>query len=161
MRYLKRFAVLALPVVAAMSLGASANAAPSTQASPGAETQWTVQGPDNTVSGPGTASPDAALALVSYVSNETGIGIGVLNVINGSESYDAILPGHRRTDTYFGWDRAQGFYVGAGSCVDGYFWNGSRWVFHSTARGPVRVRTDQSIPGQSVARWAVRSHRAC
>ncbi|MFC4464634.1 hypothetical protein ACFPH6_08705 [Streptomyces xiangluensis] len=154
----KRLAVLALPVIAAMSLGVPASAAPNT------DTRVVVAEASDTGSASDARSAVTPQALVSYISNENSIGIGVTRIDRG-QNYDAILQPHRRTDqSPLNWDRAQAFYIGAGYCADAWFFQGSGWHPSPTAqdvRGPAVVRTQQSIPGQAVARWAVRDVKGC
>jgi hypothetical protein len=153
----KRLAVLALPVVAAMSLGVPATAAPST------DTRVVVAEASDTGSTADARSAVTPQALVSYISNENNIGIGVSRIDRG-QNYDAILQPHRRTDgPPLNWDRAQAFYIGAGYCADAWYYQGG-WKPSPTAqnvRGPVVVRTQQSISGEATARWAVRDVERC
>lgn len=142
MRDLRRFAVLALAVVTAMSLGVPASAA--------------------TNAGSQSLAPEAA-DPVSYIWNHSSsqAGIGVMNVWDGSYVhglYDAALPVNQRTDTHFGWARAEGIYVGPGYCADLWFFNGSVWQY-GTTHGPGQWRVSQSIPGQNVARWYAWQYR--
>jgi hypothetical protein len=150
MKYLKRFAILALPVIAVMSMSIPANAAQN------AEMRTVVLGSDGTVSASAAyyCPPDPPWA--GYISNETGIGTGVINICNGNELYDAILPAHRRTDTYFGWGTAQGFYVGPGGCVQSWHWNGSEWRYVWTHSNNERVTLGDDR-NQSFDRWALRN----
>jgi hypothetical protein len=143
MKSLRRLAALVLPIVAAISLGAPASATP---------------------------SATAVMAPVSYISNETGIGIGVKNNTNQSPIYDAILPAHRRTDgSPLGWSQATAFYIGPGYCAVYRYWQNGAWRpangYAANAPGAagvgLRVWVAQSIAGETTARWAVQSIRAC
>ncbi|MEV0162507.1 hypothetical protein [Nonomuraea fuscirosea] len=134
MKYVRRPALMALPVVAALSAAIPAGAAPSSGAT--------------------------ALRLESYVSNQSSIGLGVINKLDGSYThgnYDAILPAGRRTDTYLGWNKADGFYSGAGYCSDVSYWNGSRWVLKGTWLPGLHRLTDDI--GQDIKRWEIRAYR--
>jgi len=108
-----------------------------------------------------SASPSAAAQrLISYISNENNLGIGVVNDYDGFEDYDAVLPARQRTDSYFGWEIAEAFYVGPGHCADAYYLNANwDWTFYATAHGPTTFALPQFIAGQDVARWAIRDHR--
>jgi hypothetical protein len=108
----------------------------------------------------GTRSSTARLAPVSYISNQTGVGIGVAYAWRGQGVYDAILPGGHRTDRDpLYWNQAEVFYIGAGYCVDGYqYWDG--WRYYATARGPITVRVAQYIDGETTARWSLRDLRS-
>lgn len=150
----RRLVMLFLPVVAAISLVAPASAESNTS------TRWLTVGTDGSVSAADTGSPVTPLALTSYISNENATGIGV-SKDNVAGNYQAILPGHRRTDgTPLYWSRALSFYIGVGYCADAYYWAGA-WRFGAAFRGPLEVFTDQTIPGETVARWAVRYIRRC
>jgi hypothetical protein len=146
----RRLVLLFLPVVAAISLAAPVNAASSTP----------VVRADGAVSAADTGSPVAPLQLRSYISNENASGLGVSRDYVDS-LYQAILPGHRRTDgdPHY-WTRAVSFYVGPGYCADAWAFEGL-WLFTRTWRGPVKVFTPQTIAGESVARWAIRNIRKC
>ncbi|MFF3713970.1 hypothetical protein [Streptomyces phaeochromogenes] len=150
----KRLATLALPVVAAMALGFPASAAPNTT------TQVLVAEAGDTSSASGAAvSPQA---LTSYISNENDIGIGV-SQNNTPPLYEAILPGHRRTDgSPLGWDHAYSFYIGPGYCADAWYWQNNGWRFdpRNTVKGSKEAQI-VAIPGEAVARWAVRNVRVC
>ncbi|MDG5808954.1 hypothetical protein P9869_41330 [Streptomyces ossamyceticus] len=150
----KRLAVLASPVVAAMALSVPASAAPATS------TQVLVAGAGDTASASGAAvSPQA---VTSYISNENDIGIGVSRN-NTSPLYEAILPGHRRTDgSPLRWDHAYSFYIGPGYCADAWYWQNNGWRFdpRNTVKGSKEAQI-VAIPGETVARWAVRNVRAC
>jgi hypothetical protein len=150
----RRLVMLFLPVVAAVSLAAPASAASSTP------TRWVTVGADGSVSVADTGSPVAPLQLRSYISNENASGLGVSkDYVDGP--YQAILPGNRRTDgTPLYWSRAVSFYVGVGYCADAWFYQGG-WKFTRTWAGPVEVLTPQTIPGEAVARWAIRNIRIC
>jgi hypothetical protein len=152
MKYPRGLAVLALSIAAVISLGVpvAASAAPSTGS------KVVVWGEIDT----GTRSSAAQLAPVSYISNQTGIGIGVAYAWRGQGVYDAILPGGRRTDgDPLYWNQAEVFYIGAGYCVDGYqYWGG--WRYYATARGPITVRVAQHIDGETTARWSLRDLRS-
>jgi hypothetical protein len=154
---LRRPALLVLSLIAALSLGVSANAAPNT----GGRSVVAEAGGD-AVSPSGAGSPAAPLALVSYISNENDIGIGVQRVYTGP-GYSAILAGHRRTDgAPLNWDRAESYYIGPGYCADADYWRAGAWHRSRTGdRGPVTVRVQQAITGESVARWAVKNVRSC
>lgn len=136
MKSLRRLAALVVPIVAAISLGAPASAT-------------------------------AVMAPVSYISNETGIGIGVKNNTNANPLYDAILPAHRRTDgSPLGWSQATAFYIGPGYCAVYRYWQNGAWrpsngLPANAGTTGVRVWVDQSIAGETTARWAVQSIRAC
>ncbi|OXM60824.1 hypothetical protein CF165_40800 [Amycolatopsis vastitatis] len=147
--------MLMLPVVAAIAAAVPASAAA------GPATRWLTVNADHSVSAADTGSAVTPLALTSYISNENTIGIGVSrdNVAGG---YQAILPAHRRTDgSPLYWSRAVSFYIGAGGCADAKYFASGAWRPAGSFRGPVEVLTDQTIPGESVARWAVSNHRAC
>jgi hypothetical protein len=153
MKYLRRLAALVLPVVAVLSVGVSASAAPNT-ATPGKVMEWRVPGA-------GPSSSAALRAPVSYIYNGNNIGIGVAYEWRGQGAYDAILPAFRRTDgNPLYWNKAEVFYIGPGHCADGYYWQAGEWRWYPVqARGPITVRVGQDIWGESVARWAVRDHR--
>lgn len=150
MKYLKRLATLVFPAIAVMSMNIPANAAPN------AETRTVVLGSDGTVSASAAYYCPPNPPPAGYISNETGIGTGVINICNGNELYDAILPAHQRTDTYFGWGTAHGFYVGPGGCVQSWRWTGTAWQHVGTHSNNVRV-TIENDPAQSFDRWALRS----
>jgi hypothetical protein len=145
MKFLRGLAVLAVSVVAASLVNAPASAEPNTGV---------------TTSAVGAGSSAAAQRLISYISNENNIGIGVSNDYDGFEDYDAILPARQRTDGYFGWEIAEAYYVGLGYCADSYYLNANwKWVFYATTHGPATIALPQFIVGQDVARWAVRDVR--
>ncbi|MER5265026.1 hypothetical protein ABTZ99_23405 [Actinosynnema sp. NPDC002837] len=143
-------AVLFLSVVAAISLVAPASAAPTADA-------VDAGGPV-----PAAGSTVAPLQLISYISNETSISIGV-SKDNVAGSYQALLPAHRRTDgSPLYWSRALSFYVGAGGyCADAWFYDAGAWHPYVTVKGPLEYFVPQTVIGESVARWAVRNHRRC
>ena len=151
MKYPKGLAVLVSSIAAVISLAvpASASAAPSTGS------QVVVWGETAT----GTRSA-TALAPISYISNQTQIGIGVAYAWRGQGVYDAILGSGKRTDgAPLYWLQAEVFYIGAGYCVDGYqYWGG--WRYYATARGPITVRVAQYIDGETTARWSLRDLRS-
>ncbi|MFE2758215.1 hypothetical protein ACFXGA_40080 [Actinosynnema sp. NPDC059335] len=149
----RRLVLLFLPVVAATSLAVPANA------EPGAPARWLAVAADGTASIADAGPAVAPLALTSYISNETANGIGVSRD-DVAGNYQAILAGHRRTDDApLNWSRAMSFYVGPGYCVDAWFyWNGA-WRFGVSAPGAREYLVDQTIEGQSVARWALRNTR--
>ncbi|MDG4784634.1 hypothetical protein O7626_01565 [Micromonospora sp. WMMD1102] len=155
MKYLSRLAVLALPVVAAVSLGVAASAAPGT----GSQLLAPASGDTGSASRSGSS---VAAVPRSYISNVSAIvSIGVIKDRDGSYakgSYDALLPVDRRTDSYLDWDHAQGFYIGPGFCADLFSWNGSTWISSGTV-GSGTWWPDQTLPGQSIARWEVLAHR--
>jgi hypothetical protein len=93
--------VLVLSVAVAGSVSVPASAAPDT---------------GRTISAVGASSSATAQRLISYISNENLIGIGVSNDYDGFEDYDAILPSRQRTDSYFRWEIAEAYYVGHGYC---------------------------------------------
>ncbi|MET9229988.1 hypothetical protein [Lentzea sp. NPDC003310] len=131
----RRLAVLVLALAAVFGAAAPASAAPASEVAP--------------------------LQLLSYISNETGISIGV-SKDNVAGNYQALLPAHRRTDgSPLYWSRALSFYVGAGSCVQLWYYQAGSWKFSRTWAGAREVFVGQSIAGESVARWALRSHHAC
>ncbi|OXM59096.1 hypothetical protein CF165_49460 [Amycolatopsis vastitatis] len=68
------------------------------------------------------------------------------------------MPAHRRTDTYFGWGTAQGFYVGPGGCVQLFFFNGTDWqkAVRDNISNNVRYVLGND-PRQSFDRWALRN----
>jgi hypothetical protein len=139
MKHLTKLAVLALPVVAAISLGAPAAATPSADS-------------------PSRADSSGTAAVISYISNQTTIGIGVMHVRDGRYdmgAYDAILPSGQRTDTYFGWVSGEGVYVGSGGCVKLRYWTGSGWAPGGTYYGPAQIWPDQHLE-DPIARWEVR-----
>lgn len=149
MKNLRRLTALALPVVAAMLLGVPANAAWSNGSSTGAGDRGSASHADS----PGT------MAVRSYIYNGSGyLSFGVIYARDGDykyPKYDAVLPPVRRTDgSPLYWDRAEGFYVGAGYCAWLSYWNGSRWVDNGTV-GSGQWWPDQTITGQSIARWEV------
>lgn len=152
MRYPRGLAVLALSLVTVISLGVPVPAG----AAPGGESRVVVWGEVDTV----TRASGARLAPVSYISNQTEIGIGVAYAWRGQGVYDAILQSRRRTDDApLYWNQAEVFYIGAGYCVDGYqFWG--RWRYYATARGPITVRVAQYIDGETTARWSLRDLRS-
>ncbi|MFJ7046804.1 hypothetical protein ACIQVC_25895 [Streptomyces sp. NPDC101112] len=148
--------MLALPVIAMMSLGVPASAAPTTN------TQVLMVETGDTSSASGADAGVAPLAVTSYISNENNIGIGV-SKNNTPEPYQAILPGHRRTDgSPLYWDHAHSFYIGPGYCAQAWYWQNNAWRLdpRNTLRGPVEAQI-VPISGESVARWAVRYVRAC
>ncbi len=121
MKYLRRFAVLVLPVLTALSLCGSANAVPTGSQSPGANDGVSASRP--------TSSAPAALS--SYISNQGFLGVGVIYEGDGKYvhgKYDAILHPGQRTDTNLGWDRAAGFYLGFGSCTGLWVYQHGEWV---------------------------------
>jgi hypothetical protein len=139
MKYLKRLLVPALAVVAVVSMGTPANAIP---------------------------------ASSSYIYNkpENAIGIGVIYSWPISGNYDAILPAGQRTDgPVLNWQRAGGFYIGAGYCADPYYFSsadgGWRWYGWPgqpiTVRGPSKFPTKTAIAGESTARNEIRDLRRC
>jgi hypothetical protein len=138
MKFLRGLALLVVSVAAVSSVSVPASAEPNT---------------DKTTS-------VAAQRLISYISNENNIGIGVSNDYDGFENYDAVLPARQRTDGYFGWEIAEAYYVGPGYCADSYYLNASwKWDFYATTHGPATIALPQFIAGQDVARWAVRDVR--
>ncbi|MFG1942312.1 hypothetical protein [Nonomuraea sp. NPDC048826] len=133
MRYLKSLAALALAAFAVMSLAAPANAQP---------------------------ARDLGFSYI-YNKPENAIGIGVIYKWEGSPNYHAILPAGKRTDSYLGWQVAQGFYIGPGYCADPYYYANGRWHWYgvTVSNGKFRLATD--IPGESWARNEVRDLRRC
>lgn len=134
MKYRMRFAVLALAVVTAISLGAPAS---------------------------GDSQSPEQQAVRSYIYNDIDSpgGIGVINVWDGNYTYgqyDAILPRNQRTDGYpLYWTQAEGFYIGAGYCGRLWYWDGNRWLEVPATYWPGQHRVSQSQPGQAVARYWV------
>lgn len=144
MKFLRGLAVLVLSVAAASSVSVPAGAAPNI----------------GETSAVGAGSSATAQRLISYISNENLIGIGVSNDYDGFENYDAVLPSRQRTDGYFGWEIAEAYYVGPGYCADSYYLNAEwKWDFYATTHGPATIALPQFIRGQDVARWAVRDVR--
>ncbi|GAA3802218.1 hypothetical protein GCM10023083_41620 [Streptomyces phyllanthi] len=154
--------MLALPVVAAMSLGVPASAAPGTSTQVQVQVQVLVAGAGGTASASGAGAAVSPQAVTSYISNENDIGIGV-SQNNTPPLYEAILPGHRRTDgSPLGWNHAYSFYIGPGYCADAWYWQNNGWRFdpRNTVKGSKEAQI-VAIPGEAVARWAVRNVRAC
>ena len=144
----RRLVTLLLPVVAAISSAAPASAASSTP------TRWPA------VVAEGQAADGVTpLQLRSYISNETANPIGVSkDYVTGH--YQALLLGHRRTDgTPLYWSRAVSFYVGPGYCVDAYYYQSGAWRYYLTVVGMQEYAVPQTIPGEAVARWALRNTR--
>ena len=115
MRYVRRLTALAAAIAAVIALGipVPASAAPNTAAP-------VVVWGDITTTG-------ARAAPLSYISNQTSIGIGVAYAWRGQWVYDAILQPGRRTDrSPLYWHQAESFYIGAGYCVDGFTPAGAR-----------------------------------
>jgi len=139
MKFLRGLATLVVSVAAASSVSVPASAEPTT----------------------GKTTSAAVPRLISYITNENNnIGIGVSNDYDGFENYDAILPPRQRTDSYFGWEIAEAYYVGPGYCADSYYLNANwKWTFYATTHGPATIALPQFITGQDVARWAVRDIR--
>jgi hypothetical protein len=145
MKYLKRSAVLALPVVAAVSLGVPASAAPAT----------------NPASSVRACNPGAT----SYISNQGGFGIGVIESWDGPGQrygqglYDAVLPVGQRTDCAFGWVRAEGYYLGAGVCAALRTTNSRNEWYEYGRVGPGPLQLPRDNFGRSVERWEVNQYR--
>ncbi|MBQ1023816.1 hypothetical protein [Micromonospora sp. C95] len=109
------------------------------------------------------ASQAAADELRSYIYNRDawipggyGIGIGVISEFDGRYvhgSYDAVLPAKRRTDTWWGWPRAEGVYVGPGWCVNVTQWKGGRWSIVGTKYPGIHYLGP--IGGEKVARYMI------
>lgn len=142
--------MLVLPALAAIAAAVPASAASSPA------TRWLTVNADHSVSAADTGPSVTPLALTSYISNETNIGTGV-SQDDTAGAYQAILAPHRRTDdSPLYWSRAVSFYIGTGACGEAWFYQSGAWRYAGTFTGPVEVFTDQTISGESVARWAVR-----
>lgn len=152
MKYLKWLAVLVLSVVAAISLGVPASAAPGNGA------PLPLSAMDDAGSA-ARAEASKAAALRSYISNQSSIGHGVMSVLDGvydSGLYDAILPPGWRTDTHFRWLDGEGAYIGPGGCAKFRSWTGSSWFDY----GNFPAGTYYLPPnpwGQNITRWEIRN----
>ncbi|TDD12082.1 hypothetical protein E1292_02890 [Nonomuraea deserti] len=147
MKYLKRLAVLALPVVVAVSLGVPASAAPKA-------------GDTRSASHSGSS---AAAKLESYIYNGTGLSVGVAYLFDNqylNGTYDLLLPSGTRTDTRLGWMKAEAVYIGPGYCASTAFWDDEWWP-GTRIVGPRTWYLEQNIPGQEIARWEIRSVYRC
>ena len=166
MKYLKSLAALALPVVAAMSLGVPANAAPSNDPqllTPGAGDT----GSDSRAGSPGTT------ALVSYIYNGTSVPLGVIYARDGNYkygNYDEILPAYSRTDgSPLYWNQVDGVYIGPGYCAEMYRWDNANpgwwyhwWSINGNPRGVVKWTTAAQDPyNPGTRRYEVRDVRRC
>ncbi|MFH8829175.1 hypothetical protein [Streptomyces lincolnensis] len=118
--------------------------------------------PTGAVERSGNVREAAPAAVTRYISNENSIGIGVSRYVVGSPSrpYDAILPGHQRTDTALGWETAASWYLGPGYCGETWKYQDGAWRFSRGDRGPIVIPVGD-IPGQSVDRWAARYIAPC
>ncbi|MGN9910163.1 hypothetical protein ACTMTJ_21675 [Phytohabitans sp. LJ34] len=139
MTYLKRLLLLALPVVAVVSMGTPAIALP-------ASMSYIYNKPENRIgigviySWPTTANYDAILPA-----------------------------GQRTDGPVLDWQGAGGFYIGAGYCADPYYFStrdgGWRWYGWPgqavTVRGPQKYPTKTVIAGESTARNEIRDLRPC
>ncbi len=144
MTFSRRLAVLALPVLAALPLSTTANAAP--------------------VAGP-ASNARACVPGTSYISNQGTVGLGVMNDWRGygriyAEGYhDRVLPVGQRTDcaSGFGWSYADGYYIGSGYCAEIRTTDSrGRWVHHDTVLAGQSWRPDL---GRSFERWEVNPYR--
>jgi hypothetical protein len=142
MKFLRKLAVLVLPVVAAITLVGPASAAPTT--------------------GSASSTGSSATALEGYIYNRWSRGLGVISTWRGLgnlydlQLYDAVLPSKRRTDTAFGWSRAQGYYIGPGYCAAVWGWTGSAWTYFETrGSGQHRLPYNNYDP---IQRFEVQSH---
>lgn len=106
-----------------------------------------------------TAAPAAA---TRYISNETSIGIGVSAYVVGypGHLYDAILPGHQRTDGALGWSTAASWYLGPGYCGETWSYRDGAWRFSRADKGPIVIPVGD-VPGESVDRWSARYLAPC
>ncbi|MGW4800343.1 hypothetical protein ACWEPC_48800 [Nonomuraea sp. NPDC004297] len=153
MKYLKRLVVLALPLLAAISLGSPVSATPSPAP------QLVAPGEENKISSPDSESR-AAAALVSYIHNrsDSNGGVGTIRWLDGDyddpRGFDAVLARGWRTNVAFGWQQAQAFYIGSERCANTWYWGGSNWVYSAT----VGAGTWYVPPtGQSVSGWMVQT----
>jgi hypothetical protein len=147
-------ALLALPVIAAMSLGTPASASPN----PGSLS--VAQRVGEAISAPGIDLAEP-LATVSVVYNRGDVGVGVMYVHDGDYAqgrYDAILPVDRQTDSDpLYWDRAEGVWIGNGYCANLRYWQGY-WKDKGGYRGPQDIKL-LHVQGESVSRWEVDAFR--
>jgi hypothetical protein len=138
MKFLKRLAVLALPVaVAAVSMGIPAGAAPTTASA-------------------ARTGPSAA-ASTSYLYNGGSVAVGVMYDFDGAYlqgNYDFILQPGQRTDSAFRWDHVGGYYIGPGYCAMLYNYQNGGWpAYHYTPSGPAWERLD--LRHENPDRWRV------
>jgi hypothetical protein len=107
-----------------------------------------------------TATPASAATLLSYIHNsvDSAVDIGVVyDMDDGGAAYDAILPRNRRTDRYFGWLQAEGYYVGSPYCANSYYTKkGVEYSYDHRAQGQIQTpRNSATMDADGVARWRV------
>ncbi|MBQ1052048.1 hypothetical protein KBX50_26765 [Micromonospora sp. C51] len=109
--------------------------------------------------------PTAAESLEGYIYNadkkRLGIAIGVISSFDGDYThgrYDAVLPVFRRTDTLWGWNRAEAFYIGAPYCGSVEYYAGNKWRLLLRKFSP-GIHYLPPIDGEKIARYQVSVYR--
>ncbi|MBA8956096.1 hypothetical protein HNR61_007778 [Actinomadura namibiensis] len=128
--------MLAVPVVAVLPMGVTANAASASAAR-------------------------VCVSATSYISNQGSVGVGVMHDWRGTGNlyvqglYDKVLPVGQRTDCAagFGWGQARGYYIGPGWCAELRTTNSAgKWYTYDIVRSGQRARPNL---GRTIERWEV------
>jgi hypothetical protein len=112
------------------------------------------------------AQPAAATRFEGYIynldKNRLGLGIGVARDFDGvyavPDKYDGILMPRQRTDTRFGWPRAEAFYVGPGYCASVEYYAGGKWRLALRKFTP-GIHSLGPVAGEDIARYQVSIYR--